>query len=74
MFLALPPPQTLDPQVSSNLFSKIHTKGQTKSKEFFRADVFFQKTNERIRLYCYDTSGLLVFVRFLEDTTKTFRN
>ena len=38
---------------------------------------FLQKTNERIRLYYYDTSGRLVFVRFLEgieDTKKTFRN
>ena len=30
--LALPPPQTLDPQVSSNLFSKVCTKGQLISK------------------------------------------
>ena len=28
---------------------------------------FLQKTNERIRLYYYDTSGWLVFVRFLEE-------
>ena len=28
---------------------------------------FLQKTNERIRLYYYDTSGRLVFVRFLEE-------
>ena len=38
---------------------------------------FSQKTNEKIRLYYYDTSGRLVFVRFLEeieDTQKTFRN
>ena len=40
----------------------------------FQADV--SKMNEQIRLY-YDTSGRLVFVRFLgeiEDTKKTFRN
>ena len=33
--------------------------------------------NERILLYYYETSGRLVFVRFLEeieDTKKTFRN
>ena len=35
---------------------------------------FLQKTNERIRLYYYDTSGRLVFVRFLEETEKPFRN
>ena len=38
---------------------------------------FLQKTNEGIRLYYYDTSSRLVFVRFLEeieDTKKPFRN
>ena len=38
---------------------------------------FLQKTNEQIRLYYYDTSGRLVFVRFLEeinDPKKPFRN
>ena len=37
---------------------------------------FFQKTNEKNRLY-YDTSGRLIFVCFLleiKDTKKTFRN
>ena len=33
----------------------------------FSSRRFFQKTNERIRLYYYDTSGRLVFVRFLEE-------
>ena len=36
-----------------------------------------EKTNERILLYYYETSGWLVFVYFLEeieDTKKTFRN
>ena len=28
---------------------------------------FLQKTNEQIRLYYYDISGRLVFVRFLEE-------
>ena len=38
---------------------------------------FLQKTNKQIRLHYYETSGRLVFVRFLEeieDTKKTFRN
>ena len=37
----------------------------------------FQKTNEKFRLCCYDTSSRLVFVRSLEeieDTKKPFRN
>ena len=33
----------------------------------FLSQRFFQKTNEWIRLYYYDTSGRLVFVRFLEE-------
>ena len=32
---------------------------------------FLQKTNEGIRLYYYDTSSRLVFVRFLEETEDT---
>jgi hypothetical protein len=32
---------------------------------------FFQKTNKQIRLYYYDTSGRLVFVRFLEEIEDT---
>ena len=38
---------------------------------------FLQKMNEQIQIYYYDTSGWLVFVRFLEeidDPQKTFRN
>ena len=38
---------------------------------------FLQTANKRIWLYYYDTSGQLVFVRFLEeidDTKKPFRN
>ena len=48
-----------------------------KSKLFFQADVSSQKMNEQIWLYYYDTSGRLIFVRFLEnieDTKKTFWN
>ena len=38
---------------------------------------FLQKTNKQIRLHYYETSGRLVFVRFLEeinDPQKIFRN
>ena len=38
---------------------------------------FFQKTNKKYDLQYYDTSGRLVFVRFLEkieDTKKSFQN
>ena len=52
-------------------------KGQLILKWFFGVIDFLQKTNKRIRLYYYDTSGRLVLVRFLgeiEDTKKTFRN
>ena len=38
---------------------------------------FFQKTNQRILLHFYETSGQIVFVRFMEEieyTRKTFRN
>ena len=50
-------------------------KGQAKSKWFFASWCFFQKTNKWIQLYCYDTAGRLIFVRFLEeieDNKKTF--
>ena len=43
----------------------------------FSSRPFLQKTNERILLYYYETSGRLAFVHFLEeieDTKKTFRN
>ena len=42
---------------------------------FFGFIDFLQKTNEQIRLHYYDTSGWLVFLRFLdeiEDTKKHF--
>ena len=51
------------------------TIGQIILKWFFEVIDFLQKTNEQIRLYYYDTSGRLVFVRFLEETEdnkKTF--
>ena len=43
----------------------------------FSSQRSFQKTNERIQLHYYETSGRRVFVHFLEeieDTKKTFRN
>ena len=43
----------------------------------FSSRCFFQKTNERVRLNYYDTSGRLVFIHFseeIEDTKKIFRN
>ena len=52
-------------------------KGQLISNWFFWVIGFLQKTNERIRLYYYDTSGWPVFVRFLEeidDPKQPFRN
>ena len=45
-------------------------------KDFFK-EMFPLKTNKRILLYYYETSGLVVFVYFLEeieDTKKIFRN
>ena len=46
-------------------------KGQIISKWFFGVFDFLQKTNEGIRLYYYDTSSRLVFVRFLEEIVDT---
>ena len=52
--------------------------GQLISKGLFGMyPQFYQKMNEKIQLNYYDTSGLLVFIRFLEefeDTKKAFRN
>ena len=48
-----------------------------KVEMIFSSQRFFQKRNERILLYYYETSGQLFFVCFLEeieDTKKTFRN
>ena len=44
--------------------SKLVSKGQKLSKWFFQVDVSSKKTNERILLYYYETSGWLVFIRF----------
>ena len=44
---------------------------QSRNDFFIRC--FFQKTNERIQLYYYDTSGRH-FLEEIEDTKKTFRN
>ena len=40
-------------------------KGQLISKGLFWYPQFSQKMNEKNRIYYYDTSGRLVFVRFL---------
>ena len=59
------------------LWPALGGKGQLIAKWFFGVIDFLQKTNEQIRLYYYDTSGRLVFVRFLEeidDPKKPFRN
>ena len=42
-------------------------KGRIISKGFFDVFDFLQKKNEEIRLYYYDTSSRLVFVRVLEE-------
>ena len=39
-------------------------KGQLISKCLFGVFNFSQKTNDEIQLYCYDTTGRLVFVLF----------
>ena len=53
-----------------------HAKGQLISKWFLGSSISpkkqtskFNFTNEQIQLYYYDTSGRLVFVRFLEKST-----
>ena len=65
----------LNTPLKNNLLCQL--KGQTNSKWFFQANVSSKKKSEQIRLYYCDTSGRLVFVRFLEeidDSKKTFRN
>ena len=52
-------------------------KGQTKSKQFFQANISSKKQTNKFYFTTYETSGRLVFVRFLEeieDTKNTFRN
>ena len=51
-------------------------KVRQRRNDFFKP-TFLPKTNKQIQLYYYDTSGWLVFARFLEeieDTKKTVRN
>ena len=58
-------------------FKSIPTKGQLISKGLFVILNSPKKGTKKIRFYYYDTSGQLVFVRFLgeiETTKKTFRN
>ena len=52
------------PEPLCNHLNYFATIGQLISKWFFGVIDFLQKTNERIRLYHYDTSDRLVFVRF----------
>ena len=55
----------------------LDVKGQLISKGLFGILNYSKKTNEQIQLNYYDTSGRIVFVRFLEefeDTKKTLRN
>ena len=64
-------------QLDLELEIQIHGKGSEKVKMIFSSRRFLQKTNKQILLYYYETSGCLVFVRFLEEiegTKKTFRN
>ena len=54
-----------------------NSKGQLISKGVLMSLISSKKINEGFRLYYYDTSNRLVFVRFLEeseDTKKPFRN
>ena len=46
-------------------------KGQTKSKWFFQAEVSSKKRTNKFDVTKYDTSGQLVFVRFLEEIEDT---
>ena len=49
----------------------MYIKGQLISKGDLMSSISSKKTNEGIRLYYYDTSNRLVFVRFLEDIEDT---
>ena len=48
-------------------FVAIQAKGQLISKWIFGVIKLLQKTNQRIRIYSYDSSGRRVLVRFLEE-------
>ena len=52
----------------------LRTKGQVISKGIFSIFNSSKKTYEEIRLNYYDTSGRLVFVRFLEEFEDTKRH
>ena len=58
-------------------YQKIPYQRSFNFKRTFWYPQFFQKTNEKIRLNYYDTSGRLVFVHFFEEfeeNQNTFRN
>ena len=44
---------------------KLQLKVSNSRKQFMVSSILPKKMNEKIRLYCYDTSGRIVFVRFL---------
>ena len=50
-----------------NFFGMVDLIKVRQSRNVFSSWHFFQKTNERIQFYFYDTSGWLVFVCFLEE-------
>ena len=57
---------------SANFAYMAHFWGMNdKVKAIFSSQSFLQNTNKRIRLYYYDTSGRLAFVRFLEEMEDT---
>ena len=56
-------------------YSKFICKRSDNVEMILSSQFFFQKSNKQILLYYYESSGQLVFVRFLEeieDTKKTF--
>ena len=63
-------------EIGSFLANYISLKVRQSQNDFFKS-TFLPKNNEQIQLYYCDTSGWLVFVRFLEeieDTKKTFQD
>jgi hypothetical protein len=59
------------------IYLLVDPKGQLISKWFLGSSISSKKMNEGIRLYYYDTSGRLVFVRFwrkIDNPKKSFWN
>ena len=61
-------------QASDTLSVQNLDKGQLISKCLFGVFNSSKKMNEKIRLNYYDTSGRIVFVRFLEEIEDTKKN